>query len=100
VDDGFDLIVWYDNADAVRGFQICYDVGSPQERALTWRRERGFAHDIVDDGGDRPDKNRTPILLPDGQIPWEIITEEILRRGACLEPDLRSLVMERLENRK
>jgi len=95
-DDGLELIVWYDAVGEINGFQICYVVEFDWARALTWRRGQGFVHDIVDEGDERPDKNLTPILIPDGQVPWERITAEIGRRGAILEPDLRSLILERL----
>jgi hypothetical protein len=95
-DDGMDLVVWYDAVGGILGFQICYQFGSDRERALTWRCGQGFAHDLVDEGDDRPDKNRTPILIPDGQIPWERVTAEVIRRGETLEPELRTLVMQHL----
>ena len=98
-DDGLDLIVWYDAAGGINGFQICYRFGSDLARALTWRRGQGFAHDLIDEGDERPDKNQTPILIPDGNVPWERISAEVLRRGDTLEPDLRSLVAERLAAR-
>ena len=98
-DDGLDLIVWYDDAGEIRGFQICYRVAAIRARALTWRLGQGFAHAAVDEGDERPDKNQTPILIPDGEVPWERISEEIVQRGAALEPELRSLVVERLAAR-
>jgi hypothetical protein len=98
-DDGMDLIVWYDAARGISGFQICYGVGSSRARALTWRRGQGFFHDVVDEGDERPDKNETPILIPDGEVSWEQISKEIVRRGDALEPELRSLIVERLTAR-
>ncbi len=95
-DQGLDLIVWYDVGGAIHGFQICYLAGADGPRALTWRRGQGFLHDVVDEGDERPDKNLTPILIPDGRVPWKRITAEFERRAATLEPDLRSLILERL----
>jgi hypothetical protein len=91
--------VWYDAAGMIRGFQICYQAGLDSEQALTWRRGQGFAHDLVDDGENRPDKNQTPVLIPDGRVPWERISAELLLRGVTLEPELRSLILERLAAR-
>jgi hypothetical protein len=54
---------------------------------------------VVDEGDERPDKNETPILIPDGEVSWEQISKEIVRRGDALEPELRSLIVERLTAR-
>ena len=67
-DEYFDLIVWYEAAGAIHGFQLCYDKPG-RERALTWTRERGFSHTAIDSGESRPTANRTPILVPDGVFP-------------------------------
>ncbi len=65
-DDTFDLIVWYSWPSRITGFQLCYRLNG-DERALTWLDGRGFSHDRIDDGENRPDAyNRTPILVNDG----------------------------------
>jgi hypothetical protein len=90
-----ELIVWYDRSDAVEGFQICYNLGGG-EHALTWRPHGGFAHNRVDSGSTAPLGNLTPILMPDGAVPWEELTRRF--NGSCgtLEPGLRDLVCTRL----
>ena len=98
-DDGVELIVWYDSGDAIRGFQICYSVDSARAHALTWRRGLGFQHDQIDEGDDGPLKNQTPLLIPDGQVPWDWITAAVERGSAGLEADLRTLILERLTTR-
>ena len=94
-DDYLDLIVWYERSNAIRGFQLCY--GKPQqERALTWLKDRGFAHTQIDTGEDDPEANRTPILLPDGSFPTEQVTREFRQRSEQLPKSLRNFVLTRL----
>ena len=65
-----DLIVWYDVAGAVTGFQLCYDFGKG-EHALTWREGAGFSYSIIDSGDYSPFKNRAPVLEEiQGEPPW------------------------------
>lgn len=90
--DGFHLVVWYKAAGAVAGFQICYDLGAG-EHALTWRKDGGLAHDAVDAGDDTPFSNLTPILVPNGAVPWPKLTEAFEKRSGSLETSLRQLVL-------
>ena len=93
--DGFDLVVWLDRADRITGFQICYDLGHG-EHALTWRAGTGFAHSTIDTGDDSPFVNRTPVLEPDGNVPWSEIAHVFDDRSQSLDPVLRQLVHDRL----
>ncbi len=43
-DEYFDLFVWQTSADEIESFQLCYGIDS-SERALEWRKSRGFFHD-------------------------------------------------------
>jgi hypothetical protein len=64
--DDLDLTVWFDDDDAILGFELCYDKGK-NERAVRWKRLEGFLHQKVDDGENRPGRYKsTPILVPDG----------------------------------
>ncbi len=91
--DSMELIVWYDRTGQPTGFQICYLGPDRQERALTWRPDRGFTHAQVDGGDARPDKNMTPILLKDGAVPWSLVQVEFERSSAGLETGLREFVL-------
>lgn len=95
-DEGFDLVVWYGPQAQTEGFQIIYSVDDG-ERALTWREGRGFEHSDIDPGDASPLKNLTPILNPDGAVPWARIRNEFSRRSQGLEPGLRRWVERRLE---
>jgi hypothetical protein len=61
-DENLEIVVWFDQAGAIFGFQICYDLRS-QPRALTWTQKRGFSHAAIDEGDDKPTSNRTPMLV-------------------------------------
>jgi hypothetical protein len=91
-----ELIVWLDAAGRPDGFQICYMGSLREEHALTWRRQAGFTHNRVDSGDTRPDKNLTPILVPDGEVPWESLRSEFAASCDGLEPALRDFVTTRL----
>jgi hypothetical protein len=93
--DGLDLVVWFDDAGAIAGFQICYDFGRG-EHALTWRRNEGCFHHAIDAGDSSPLKNETPILVPDGAVPWTELREAFRDRSPTLDPALRQLVSEKL----
>jgi|SRR6478735_5811649 len=98
-DDGMELIVWY-RGDAADGFQLCYSNGDRHERALTWRVGGGFSHARVDQGDSRPTKDRTPILVQDGPVPWDWIDAEFAERSHQLEPAVREFVLAALAGRK
>jgi hypothetical protein len=97
--EGLDLVVWLDAASGeVAGFQLCYDLGAG-EHALTWRTDEGFSHTRVDSGDDvRPYKG-SPVLEPDGSVPWVEIAALFEARSETLEAPLRKLIRDRLEER-
>jgi len=90
-----ELVVWHDGGGAVEGFQLCYNLGGG-EHALTWRPRGGFAHSRIDTGSAGPYANLTPILMPDGAVPWEELTRLFAGSSGKLEPALRELVSTRL----
>ena len=91
-----DLIVWYGDDNSIVGFQLCYD--RPRyERALTWWRGRGFAHDKVDDGeGSALTYKRTAILVPDGPFDATRVLERFEAAARELPPDLVHFVCAKL----
>ncbi|HVS52548.1 MAG TPA: hypothetical protein VHD62_09345 [Opitutaceae bacterium] len=94
--DGLDLVVWRDAHGAVTGFQLCYDFGRG-EHALTWRPAGGFAHAAVDQGDDwAPGAKQSPVLVPDGAVPWRRLKALFDARSAALDAPLRQLVHDAL----
>lgn len=96
--DGLELIAWYDGADRLAGFQLCYDAPDG-ERALTWRAGEGFAHHRVDSGDTSPFRNETPVLQAGGAVPWEKVAALFAARAGALEPALRDTIAARLAAR-
>jgi hypothetical protein len=95
-DDYFDLIVWYTRENGIYGIQLCYD--KPYwERALTWISGKGFSHMEVDDGELNAWGSQTPILVPDGSFPADIVVAEFRRRAIELPSDLRDIVLDKLD---
>jgi hypothetical protein len=93
--DGLELIVWYQPSGTVEGFQLCHDRPDGQF-ALTWRTGVGFAYDRVDTGDTTPFKNETPVLRPDGAVPWADVTALFQAHSAQIEESLRKIVLQRL----
>jgi hypothetical protein len=91
-DDYFDLILWYDAAKRIHGFQLCYDK-SRRERALTWTVTNGFLHSAVDGGESKPTTNRTPILLADPVFSSEEVMREFCARSELLSQEICDLVL-------
>ncbi len=94
----YELVVWYRPDRTVEGFQILYRLNIA-ERALTWRVDAGFRHSRVDDGTGSPFKNLSPLLLPNGEIPWPQVLRDFDASSGSLEPELRGFVRQRLEER-
>jgi len=94
--EGLELVVWFDGADRISGFQLCYDLGHG-ERALTWRHDNGFVHTGIDQGDESPLKNRTPILgAPQLEPPSALVVTMFDERSVGLDPAIRRLVHDRL----
>jgi hypothetical protein len=93
-DGAMDLIVWTETGK-IKYFQLCYDKRGT-ERAVTWFRGRGFIHERIDDGEKDPEKNQTPILVPDVICPVANVTDSFLKRSAGIDEAVRSFVLKNL----
>lgn len=91
-----DLIIWFDDDRRIRGFQLCYDKYDA-ERAVTWRREGGFEHSVVDDGERGGLDFQTPFLHPDGRCDVERILADFAELSAEVPADIAAFVVERLQ---
>lgn len=68
-DHDIDLTVWFDDADEIVGFQLCYD--KPKNpHAFTWDKENGYRHHQIDDGErlDTLARKGIPTLMLDGSF--------------------------------
>jgi hypothetical protein len=93
-DNYFDLIVWYDDAKAaIAGFQLCYD-RTGRERAVTWRKERGFSHNCIDEGeGISVQLSKmSPILASDGEFSKEAVGEKFKAASSRIDAEIADFV--------
>ncbi len=98
VDDDFDLIVWQGNWKKLVGFQLCY-TRENEQKALTWMEDKGFFHNTVDEGEDKPGKPKgVPILLPDGIFDFKVVAEEFRKQSADIKKSVSEFVYDKLVN--
>ena len=97
-DEEFDLIVWYEDAGGVMGFQLCYRADD-DEKALTWMAGRGFSHNRVDDGDSFWAHHKmTPILVADGTFDRDRVSTRFLAVAKEIDADVVRLVSKRLQS--
>ena len=94
-DEYFDLIVWYDNAHALLGFQLCYDKQG-RERALTWTSEHGFQHNRIDQGEIPGHAKMTPVIIADGEFAPGPVGERFRAASSQIDPAVAGLVYEKV----
>src|SRR5271167_1142106 len=90
-DQTLEIIVWYDQASSISGFQACYDLPD-QPRALTWTLKRGFSHATIDNGEDKPTSNRTPMLAPSSDYDAAKLFQSFLASGTELPPKEKAFI--------
>jgi hypothetical protein len=96
-DDYFDLIVWFDPRGETFGFQLCYD-NKQNPRSLTWLRDKGFAHEGIDDGDDPLlGYKSTPILVPNGPFEVRKIQTRFREASTGLPEGITRLVLEKIQ---
>jgi len=96
LDDDFDLVVWFDDHEQMLGFQLTYDK-LQQPHALTWHQERGFQHDTVDEGEDRPGRYKgSPILLTNGPFNGYSVAQRFRRAARHIDYELVDLIESKL----
>jgi hypothetical protein len=96
-DDYFDIIFWLDRDSVISGFQLCYDK-QRNERALTWIKGKGFRHDFIDGGEESPAKNRSPILMKDGDFPVAQVLDRFMTRSENMEQALKLFVINKFKS--
>ncbi|HAB10665.1 MAG TPA: hypothetical protein DCE47_03120 [Planctomycetaceae bacterium] len=95
-DEGlFDLIAWVDDAGAVSGFQLAYNVNG-EERAITWLGGT-FSHRDVDPGDDSPLSNDSSVLGDTTVFPIVDIIKKFEHSSRNIASDVRSMLLGKLE---
>jgi hypothetical protein len=94
-DKEWDLYVWYNEADEISGFQLCYDK-EDREKAITWFAKRGFSHTKVNFdsevfrwGGPRM---RTSVLVRDGLLDKESVLSRFREDSRNIDPQVVEFV--------
>ena len=79
------LVVWTGDEGAIAGVQLCYQK-SGQGYALTWKHDKGFVHNKVDDGEGRTGRYKgIAILLPDGNIDFAAVAHTFKERSGNID---------------
>lgn len=95
-DEFFDLIVWEEEDSTINAFQLCYDKPR-KEHALTWRRNQGYRHDIVDDGENIPGgPKQTPILVKDGASDLESVPGRFKKNSLEIDKTVSTFVYRKI----
>ena len=94
-DEYFDLIVWYDDARSLMGFQLCYDKQA-RERALTWTREQGYQHNRIDAGEVPGHAKMTPIIVADGTFSPASVVERFRQASTDIDAEVSRFVLDTL----
>lgn len=79
-------------------FQLCYD-RRRNERVLTWTEDVGYTHDRLDDGEGTPTKNRSPILVSEGEFPVTTVLDSFEKSSLQIEAPIGLFVAQKLRER-
>jgi hypothetical protein len=90
-----DLVVWEDEGGTISGFQLAYDKHR-NEHSLSWRRDRGFTHYVVDDGEPMAGVNDTPFLYANGPFKRDRVLDLFLSMSSEVPPSIVSFVEAKL----
>lgn len=90
--DDMDLIVWFRADGTPLSFQLCYDKRG-YERAITWKPDRGFRHEAVDNGERLGASHKaTPILVADGAFDAAFVSRVFADASAGLPESITAFV--------
>ena len=97
-DDLLDLIVWYRDEDlSVKGFQLCYD-GAVDRYVITWHKEHGFSHDMIDESRLKGNMPGSPVLVADGEPDIKMVLDEFSERSRGIDITVKELVLNALDH--
>jgi hypothetical protein len=60
---------------------------------LTWSEGKGTGHQRIENGEASPLKNMTPVLLPDGAVPYAELARQFQHRAGEIDRTIYELVM-------
>lgn len=95
-DDYFDLFLYYHPDGTISGFQLCY-AKQTNEKSITWLGSGMPRHEGVDVGEDSPLKSRSPVMARAHVFRREPMRTEFVKRSAELEPEIRDLILSKID---
>jgi hypothetical protein len=90
-----DLVVWEEEDGSIHGFQLAYDKHR-NEHSLSWNKERGFSHYVVDDGESIAGVNNTPFLYANGPFKRDRALNLFLTMSSEVPADIVTFVEAKL----
>jgi len=90
-----DLLVWLTERDEIVGFQLCYDE-LQSKHALTWFKDKGYQHNLVDEGDKIGRRGGSPILLMNVQFEKEEVSEAFKKEGKDIDERIAKFVYEKI----
>ena len=96
--EDMDLIIWYyDDLYSFQGFQFCYKLGR-LEKALTWLEGKGYTHETIYDGEDRPGRHKmSPIMLREASFQKDEVLILFQSRIEYLERNIIEFVCKKIQ---
>ena len=95
-DDYFDLFIWQDRSGETVAFQLCYD-RSGKEGALSWSRDKGYSHNRVDSGEDKPRLAKmSPLMVAGGVFPLYTVAPRFEQAALAIDAAIGDFVLARL----
>ena len=89
--DDLDLVVWFDEAEAVCAFQLTYDRNA-SEHALLWRTGSGYRHYEVNTKG----RAVTPLLYANGPFKRDAVLTKFLALSNDMPQSVVDVIAEKL----
>ncbi|MCP4431821.1 MAG: hypothetical protein GY806_12645 [Gammaproteobacteria bacterium] len=91
-----DLFVWLNDEDEIISYQLTYNKPH-KEKALTWSKEKGFAHLGVDDGTRSGKHPGSPLLVKDGVIKPDKIISMLRKDSGELKSWIKNFIVSGIE---
>ena len=91
-----DLYIWQNEEDEIVSYQLTYDKPHA-EKALVWKKDKGFSHLGVDDGQNPGKHPGSPLFVEDGILVPSKIISGIMKYGDELDPTIKEFIVSGIE---
>ena len=95
-DNDIDLLIWEKVGGEIAGFQLCY--GKPHNtHALTWFKDSGYAHNKVDEGEDKPGRQKgAPLLVADGVFDLDRVARQFKEKSDDIDKEISGFIYDKI----